>query len=424
MSTFLRLSLLHGWVPAVVSVAAWGALGLGVAWRQRKPWHWIVIAAGAFAAVGVAAVIVDVPARFGNTIPRSFLAWVALPLFALGAALWQWPVANWWRRAVAVAAVPSFVVFGALQINAHYAYLPTIGDALGAPLPGQVDARTIDGLSPRLTDRGVVSEIDIPATVSHFRHRPAWVWLPPVYFAASHPHLPVLMLLTGTPGTPTDWMRAGGALTLANAWARGHDGYAPIMVFPDSNSTIGGDTECVDGPRGRAETYLTVDVPRFMHKRFHTSTEAQRWAIVGASEGGTCALVLVARHPGEFATFGDFSGDAVPNLGSQQRTLRVLYGGSEIEDRAHDPNAWFDVDAADGVRGFAAAGTAEHGHVLVATQLADAARRERVDVHLDLIPGGSHNFRTWKHALRDAYPWLVARLGLPSRPSTVSHHSD
>src|SRR3954469_13377515 len=81
-------------------------------------------------------------------------------------------------------------------------------------------------------------------------------------------HLPVLMLISGTPGVPFDWLRGGGALALANAWAISHGGDAPIMVLPDANGSSWGDTECVDGPRGRAETYLTVDVPAFLRARF------------------------------------------------------------------------------------------------------------------------------------------------------------
>lgn len=421
----MDLSLLGGWLPAVVVVVACGALLFGVAWSRRALWHWIVVAAGALVAALIVVWGLDVPSRFGSTFPRSFVVWGALPLFALGAAVWQWRQVAWWRRAVALVAMPALASFGLLQINAHYRYLPTVGDLLGTPMPGQVDARQIDGPSSQRAKSarwvattaarrgGVVTEIDIPAPVSHFHHRAAYVWLPQAYFSSPRPHLPVLMLISGTPGTPGDWLRAGGALNVANRSAVAHHGDAPMMVLPDANGSALGDSECVDGPRGRAETYLTVDVPAFVHAHFGASTDPHQWAIAGLSEGGTCALELAARHPDRFATFADFSGDAAPTLGSQGVTERSLYGGSWRERIAHDPTTWFAIDAAADVEGFVAVGSNDHGYVATELRLVDLAQRDHLRVRLDVIAGGGHNFRTWAHALRDAYPWIVERLQTP-----------
>jgi S-formylglutathione hydrolase FrmB len=338
--------------------------------------------------------------------------------------LWQWPAVRWWRRAVALVAVPSLLAFAGLQVNAHYAYLPTLSDLFHGPLPGQVDARRLDALTSgvdasgrivvmaaqTVSGGGVVAEIDIPAAVSGFRHRPAWVWLPPVYFRRPRPRLPVLVLFSGTPGGPEDWLRGGGALTLANDWASAHRGDAPIMVLPDVNGSTFGDTECVDGPRGRAETYLSVDLPAFMHNRFGVSTDPHRWAIAGFSEGGTCALTLVARHSSRFATFADFAGDTAPTLGSPDTTLRELYGGSRDRMARHDPTTWFAADAAAGVEGCIAVGARDPGHVAAELQIVDAARAAHLPLRFDVLAHDGHSFRAWKRALADAYAWLVLRL--------------
>lgn len=436
MTWLWHLSLLHGWLPVAVTLLGSAALGFGVAWSRRRTWHWLIVAIGAYAAAVGFQWIVDVPARVGSTYPGSFVVWAALPMFALGAALWQWPVVAWWRRSVAIAAVPALAAFGGLQIDAHYGYVPTLGDLFGRPLPGQVDARSLDGLVSGVdgsgrkvvfaantsSGAGVVAEIDIPATVSRFSHRPAWVWLPPAYFARPRPDLPVLMLISGTPGGPEDWLRAGGALTLANQWAMKHRGDAPIMVLPDANGSTFGDTECVDGPRGRAETYLTVDVPEFMQARFGASRDPRRWAIAGLSEGGTCALTLVARHRSEFRTFADFSGDAAPTVGADAATLRLLYGGSYREQELHDPTLWFRADAAVGVEGFVAVGNHDRGDLPITRNLGDAAELAHLPVHVEILADGGHNFSTWRRALRDAFPWIVHRLeGNAPRAITVAH---
>jgi S-formylglutathione hydrolase FrmB len=437
---FTQMSLLHGWLPLCVTALAFVSLAFGVAWRRRSPWHWLVVGAGATAVAIAIARFVDT--LHVGTYPRSFLFWAGLPLFAFGAAVWQWPRVTWWRRAVAFAAVPLLAMFCGLQVNAHYGYLPTLGDLVGAPLPGQVTAQVLErpplqlgipnrghrhrigfalARAPRRPRTsvtgtstagllGLVAQVDIPAPVSHFAARRGFVWLPPWYFTHPGAQLPVLMLLAGSPGAPADWLRAGGALTTATAYARLHHGYAPIIVLPDANGSFFGDTECVDGPAGRAETYLTVDLPNFMQARFNATADPRRWAVAGLSEGGTCALDLVARHSDLFRTFADFSGDAAPNLGSFHNTVALLYGGSLREFAAHEPARWFGTDASRGVAGYFAVGTGDTSHVNIAEGLAAAARNNRIPTTLDLISGGGHDFSTWDRALTDAFPWIARRL--------------
>jgi S-formylglutathione hydrolase FrmB len=228
------------------------------------------------------------------------------------------------------------------------------------------------------------------------------------------------MLISGTPGTTADWLRAGNALSLANGWAAAHRGYAPIMVMPDANGTMRGDTECVDGPRGNAETYLTVDVPDYLYRRFGVSRDPRHWAIAGLSEGGTCALTLAARHPNLFATLGDFWGDPAPTLGSARATQSALYGNAPGAMYAHNPAVWFRRDAATGLAGFFAVGNADGGHLRSDVRTERIAAARGIEARLDVIAGGGHNFFTWSRALRDAFPWIAGRLGLRVPPSAVS----
>src|SRR5437764_834334 len=81
--------------------------------------------------------------------------------------------------------------------------------------------------------------------------RPADVYLPPAWFRPDHPRLPVIMLLHGTPGGPSDWTRSAQADVVADQFAKSRAGMAPVLVFPDANGGPFKDTECVDGPKGR-----------------------------------------------------------------------------------------------------------------------------------------------------------------------------
>jgi S-formylglutathione hydrolase FrmB len=178
------------------------------------------------------------------------------------------------------------------------------------------------------------------------------------------------------------------------------------MVAPDINGSVTGDTECV----GAAETYLTVDVRDFMHSRFGVALSRQEWALAGMSEGGTCALVLTTTHPDLFGSFADFMGDEAPSVGTFHHTLVALFGGSYDAWLAHDPTTWFGRDAADGLEGYIAVGSRDRGYFKRERRVAEMARADHLVVTFEIIRGGTHSWPTASHAMRDAYPWLVARV--------------
>ena len=178
-----------------------------------------------------------------------------------------------------------------------------------------------------------------PATVSHFPARTGQVYLPPAWFANPHPHLPVIELLHGAPGSPVDWTRGGRADLTADAYAQTHHGFAPILVMPDVNGADWWhDSECVNGPQGNAETYLTVDVRNAVVRAFGARADGESWGVAGLSEGGSCALQMGLRHPDLFAVLGDFSGDDHPYVsgGPQRlfwgRTPRQLFQAEQSYD--------------------------------------------------------------------------------------------
>ena len=120
MSFVWHISLLHGWLTPTLGVLAVGALVAGIAWWRRAAWTWLPVSAAALLLALLIAHTAARPAAVGGTYPRSFVVWGALPLFALGAAIWQWPVVRWWRRLVALLAVPLLAAFAGIQVNAHY----------------------------------------------------------------------------------------------------------------------------------------------------------------------------------------------------------------------------------------------------------------------------------------------------------------
>jgi S-formylglutathione hydrolase FrmB len=330
-----------------------------------------------------------------------------------------WPRRRRWRRALlAATAVMLSLCSTAAWINAYFAYMPSVGAVFGQRARDQVSPTELHhrmqliataAVAPPPVTRGVVERVAIPATASGFRARVAQVYLPPVWFSTPRPQLPVIELLHGTPGAPEDWTRAGMADVAADRWASVHHGVAPVIVMPDPNGSFTADTECVDRPQARADTYLSVDVPNWAVANLGVSAHRSSWAIVGSSEGGYCALELALRHPERYATFADLSGLDRPTWPGG--ALRQ-FGGSwkAYEDHlpalqlaAHPPRV--------PMAGWFTAGTADGAVTRSVRAMAAAARTAGIDTVLRLQPNAHHTWRVWRHAFIDLFPWLAAHLG-------------
>ena len=303
-------------------------------------------------------------------------------------------------------------------VNAYYAYYPTLGEALGDPPADESSLRAAEGDDGVLPAQGQVVPITIPGTVSGFQARQAQAYLPPAWFAEPRPALPVIMLMHGEPGDPSNWAEGGEAPATADAWAASHRGVAPVLIMPDINGSLTADTECVDSPIGNAETYLTVDVPAAVQKQLGTKPPGQAWAVAGLSEGGACAIMLALRHPDLFPTFGDFGGLVGPRLGETNAdtdsTVAQLFGGSQQAYAAHEPTDLLNTGnpAYRRLGGWFQAGSADPEPLAAVQQLASRAQRAGIGTCLVVVPGGGHTFDVWSAAFRSALPWMAARLGL------------
>lgn len=298
-------------------------------------------------------------------------------------------------------------------VNVHFDYFRTIGELFGQ-VPGGVSAAEVRAQERKgVPDKGLVVAQPIPGTESGFDARAAQIYLPPAYFAKPTPQLPVLMMFHGEPGQPTDWVEGGNIGVTANAFAKENNGQAPIIVMPDINGGVASDTECVDGTRGNAETYLTKDVRDAVIKQYSTATDPKQWAIGGLSEGGYCAFMLGVRHPDLWTTFVDLSGFNVPD--PDGTTAEKLLGGDKDAVAAYSPlevlqqpnAAWSTLG------GWFAVGAQDAASVITAVkQGAAGAQQAGITTELKVDPG-DHSFYFWSAAMAEAFPWVAQRLGLP-----------
>ncbi|WP_433784971.1 alpha/beta hydrolase [Actinomycetospora sp. CA-101289] len=318
-------------------------------------------------------------------------------------------------RTLVVLVTTVLVLLGAgAGVNAHFDYFRTLGDVMGLPPSDEVELAALLARTDRPA-QGVVTTTVLPGRKSGFAARPGTIYVPPAWFARPRPELPVVVLLHGTPGTPQDWLDGGQAAATADAYAAAHGGAAPILVMPDVNGAIDADSECVDGPVGKVETYLTADVPAFVEQVFHTASPGRGWAVAGLSEGGSCSLMLALRHPDLFGTFGDYAGLAGPRAGDTNddtaSAVAQLFGGSAQAFAAHEPSSLLAARRFPGLGGWFEVGDADAEPYAATQRLVPEARRAGITTCEVVVPGGGHTFDVFSRAFADSLPWMAGRIG-------------
>jgi hypothetical protein len=181
----VSVSLLSGWLPTTLRIAALTAVVVAVVRVGDRRWWTRVVPVAIVAAVVVAvvaSVVVDNALAMPETLPGEVWFWVGVSVFALVAMVWRGQV---WRRAVAAGAVLLAAASAASTVNDFVGYYPTVGAAFGEltgqPVPAQVGASQLSSVDPN-TGRGRVVPVDIPDTYSNFTHREEFVYLPPAWF--------------------------------------------------------------------------------------------------------------------------------------------------------------------------------------------------------------------------------------------------
>ncbi|MFD9890164.1 alpha/beta hydrolase [Amycolatopsis sp. NPDC059027] len=434
MNAFLDISVIDGWLPVVVVVlGVAGAVALLA--RRGRSW-WLKVVPAVTAGTVVACVLVEwllgsVLRLFPDALPLTVVLWGGAGLWALGlavASLWRTP---WWRRLAAVCGAVLVLLTSVAGINTYYGQYPTIRAVLGvdpvnevamahlpAPVPEPVPPRQGRALRdfwrppPDLRRSGVLVKMPIPAVKAAFTpSRPAYIYLPPAYFAPNRPLLPVLMLLHGQPGAPADWVRGGQLSTMMDGYAATHHGIAPVVVMPDTTGGHFANPLCLDSRLGAAETYLAEDVPAWIRANLQIDPAPRHWAVAGSSYGGTCALQLAVRRPQLFPSFVDISGEDEPTLGSHRRTVDEAFGGDERKFTEINPIDVLGRVKLPGSAGILTVGEGDTAGMVQQRKVLEACRRNGLPVHLIKV-GGAHNWFAWNAGMVRSLDWLGKRLGI------------
>ncbi|WP_308123747.1 alpha/beta hydrolase-fold protein [Rhodococcus sp. BP-316] len=430
---FVDTSLVSGPVPIVVTVV--GVLGLVwlvLARRRRHLTRAVPVAVSVAAVLTVAAWfgIEKIWRVFPDPVETSVYVWVGLGVLGLFLLVPRMLAATrWWTRVVTVIATVAVVATSALQVNLVFDAYPTVGTALGISSVQEVDVddvtgRTADPITGTplasvwtapadMPTGGRILDTPIPGTESGFSARNAKVYLPPAYFTARRPLLPVLVLLAGQPGAPDDWLTGGRLVQTMDAYAADHAGLAPVVVVADATGSTIANPLCVDSPLGNVASYLAKDVPAWVNATLQVDTDPAHWAIGGLSYGGTCAMQMTTNYPQLYPTFLVLSGQLEPTLGDKQRTLDAAFGGSEAAFEAVNPMNLMATRQYPTSAGAFVVGASDPDYQNSAKQLLAAAQKAGMDVRYAEVPGG-HSYETWSAGLKLELDWLCTRLGLTS----------
>lgn len=429
------LTLTAGPLHVLLLVGAFAGLGQLLAWRRDRRWWAVgVPVAAAIAIAGAVAfrtwVVTAKP--WPDGLPLEVVVWIAVGLLGPTLLVVGWAGRRWQVRVLGSVAALLALLGAADAVDTFYGAYPTVATALQLPPVDTTSAASVlqrtflpairsgspgeplwESWSPPadMPTHGAVTEVHIPATHSGFSARPAWIYLPPAYLTARRPQLPVLMLLSGQPGSPRDWLDGGLLVQQMDRWAAAHHGLAPVVVIPDSLGALTDNPLCMDSRLGRVDTYLARDVPDWILSSLQVDPVTAHWAVGGFSAGGTCALQLAVAHPDLFPTFLDESGQREPTLGGHARTVAATFGGDEAAFDAVDPLHELARRRYPASAGAVVVGAQDGDYRPQARVVTAAARAAGMSVRYLELPG-THNWPFWRAAFARELPWLAVRMGL------------
>ncbi len=398
-----------------------------------------VAAATLLAAALVAAVhwfLIYVITVFPAELPAENLAWSVAAVAAL--LLWLMRLFGLWGRgrsrpkrwrssAAATAAFLAVLALSAVQINIYFGLNHTVGDLTGTavariqPLEAGL-TRTAGGAAatglahwraPAELPDGVIRKAVIPGTVSGFQSRDAYVYLPPAYQSSPRPALPVLVLFSGQPGSPADWLTGGALRIRLDGFAAQHSGVAPVVVVVDPNGSPSGNTLCLDSRIAQVDTFLARDVPDWINRTLDVDANPRQWAAGGFSFGGTCAMQMVTRHPDVYSAALAFSSENEPAFAKERaKTIEASFGADAEAFGRLTPLRVMAENRFDGQGVYFSAGDHDPEFISHMDVLSEAARRAGFTVETHRIANAGHSWDTASNALPGGLDFLARRWGI------------
>lgn len=439
----MNISLVDGWFPAtlfsitavlaaiLLGIAIWEMIGGSRGGGKRAiavvACPMVIAVIAGIVGLVIAWLLSDVFVVFGVELGPRVIAWAGCGCAIVGFAVSHVMLHRGVLRAVAVILVVCAVFSTATGIDQAYGEYATIGSLFSqdsyreADLTGMAKRSDLisvtqwrqeaaDGSISDIPAHGEVSKVNIPATTSHFEARQALVYLPPAALVtAKHkPALPVILMMSGQPGSPGRVFAAGGIQTMMDDYAQHHDGLAPIVIAADQLGDDSHNTLCVDSPvYGKALTYLTKDVVDWVKTSLPAAWQAQDWAIAGFSQGATCSLQIGANHPDLFGTIIPTGSELKPTNGSESSMISRFFHGDRTAYEKQIPINAIRNHAPSNQTLVIGAGERDRESVRNVELIAPVAQQEGMHVTAVESLGNAHDW----HAVRDTLRYGLVVFG-------------
>ena len=159
----LRINVIDG--PFLITVYALAAAVFIYLLGRGPGWSWVLtvivlLIVGAIVGAGVLWTAVNVLDVFGGPVDEAAWLWVPAAFAGFALALWNLWYSRWWRKLIAVLAVPIFALTALLGINASYGLNPTLGSLLGVSTAGTIDLDEPEGTPGTRPRRAPLPDLD------------------------------------------------------------------------------------------------------------------------------------------------------------------------------------------------------------------------------------------------------------------------
>lgn len=245
--------------------------------------------------------------------------------------------------------------------------------------------------------------IQLPITSSE--QRTVIIYLPKGYRpnAMGQDRYPVLYLLHGSPGRPTDWPDGAKAKDTLDTLIAEKIIPPTIGVFPDGNGGVLNDTQYINSADGKipTETFITSTLVNYMDKYYPTRKEARWRAIGGLSSGGFGALNLGLKHQDIYGYILSFSGYGT--VEKNVMSARVIQDSQEVIE-ANSPDQYIENLTVHTIKVWLGTGVKDEFYSKNVS-LRDKLQKAHFTVVLAAFPG-SHSWPFWTQHLNDGLHWL------------------
>ncbi len=421
--------------PFLIAVYVLAATVLVYLLGRSPGWSWVLtvvvlLIVGAIIGIAVLWIAVNLLDSFGGPVNDETWWWVPAAFAGGMVAIWNLWRSRWWRKLIAVLAIPLFAATAALGINAAYGLNPTIGsmlhlstvDPIAVPTPDPADA--VDPAEPLhatwtapagMPASGRVGTVEggIPNTASGFEARPAQLYLPPAALVDEAPRLPLVIMMMGQPGDP-DASFIGEVL---DRFAADHDGLAPIALVVDQLGDPADDPLCLDTELGSVESYVMQDVVPWAKQHLDVLQGRVYTTVAGYSNGGGCAAYFGAKYP---EVFGSLLAVSPVEFAGADRADEVLGSVFHGDQAAYDAVRPASIMAAKTPYADTAAiftvGADDGAYRAGTERLVEAAAAAGMATTFFEVPAAEHDAAALVGGLEEGFRVLYPRWGLAAAP--------